>query len=228
VNSDCVIPKTLAIELTLQEGEVGVSTEHNELLIEHIQSGSRETDYVIPAIDKLMKEANLKPKDLSLIALSIGPSGFTTMRIATTIAKHVSFITSAPIVAVPSAVSAAEAVSEFETLLAIEAVKGDSFWLSTLTRTNGVWQCEAELSTIDSVQNASFTQQGILCDAQFGEIASAFHLPVLPYTPNAGALMRASKSLYDAGETIDARAVTPLYPREPEAVRKWNARRNAR
>ena len=228
MNSDCVIPKTLAIELTLQEGEVGVSTEHNELLIEHIQSGSRETDDVLPTIDKLMKEANLKPKDLSLIALSIGPSGFTTMRIATTIAKHVSFITSAPIVAVPSAVSAAEAVSEFETLLAIEAVKGDSFWLSTLTRTNGVWQCEAELSTIDSVQNASFTQQGILCDAQFGEIASAFHLPVLPYTPNATALMRASKLLYDVGTTIDARALAPLYPREPDAVRKWNAQRNAR
>ena len=228
MNSNSIIPKTLAIELTLQNGEVGVSTADGDVLIECIQSGSRDTDDVLPAIDGLIKKANLRPKELSLIALSIGPSGFTTMRIATTIAKHVSFITSSPIVAVPSAVSAAEAMIEYESLLAIEAVKGDSFWLSTLTRKSGVWQCEAELSTIDSVQHASFTQQGILCDAQHGETASAFHLPILPYTPNAAALMRASKLFYDVGTTINARALAPIYPREPEAVRKWNARRNAR
>ena len=228
MNFDCVTPCTLSIELALKEGEVGISNAEGEVFTQSTSSDSSATDEVFPAIDALMKKASLQPNELSLIALSIGPSGVTTMRIATTIAKHVSFITGAPIVAVPTAVSAAESLSEYESLLAIEAVKGDSFWLSTLTRTNGVWQCEAELSEIDTIQNKSFTQQGILCDAKFGEIASVFNIQPLPYLPNAKSLMQASKALFDAGKTTDARAVTPLYPREPEAVRQWNTQRNDR
>jgi len=228
VNSDCIIPGTLAIELTLQDGEVGVTNANGEVLIQSIQSSSRETDDVLPAIDALMKKANLKPSELSLIALSIGPSGFTTMRIATTIAKHISFITDAPIVAVPSAISAAASQSECELLLSIEAVKGNSFWLSQLSLYEGAWKCDATLTTIDAVKESSFTHQGILCNPQHAEIARVFNVPILPYAPSAKSLMIVSSNQFNRGETISAAALTPLYPREPEAVRKWKTQRNAR
>ena len=228
MNSDCIIPGTLAIELTLKDGEVAVSSADGEVLIQSIQSSSRETDDVLPAIDALMKKAHLKPSDLSLIALSIGPSGFTTMRIATTIAKHVSFITGAPIIAVPSAISAAASQSECEALLSIEAVKGDSFWLSQLSLCEGVWKCNATLTTTDVVKESSSTHQGILCSPQHAEIAKVFNVPVLPYAPSAKSLMIVSSERLNRGETIGAAALTPLYPREPEAVRKWKAQRNDR
>ena len=228
MNSNHIIPKTLAIELTLQEGEIGVSSVDGKVFIQNIQTNTRDSDDVLPAIDGLMKKANLKPKELTLIALSIGPGGFTTMRIATTIAKHVSFITGAPIVAVPSAISAAASQKDYSSLFAIEAVKSNSFWLSKLTFTKGHWQCDAQLTTTKAVKESTFTQQGILCSPEHAELANEFNLPILPYTPSATSLMVVSGERFNRGETTGAAALTPLYPREPEAVRKWKAQRNDR
>ncbi len=228
MNPNHIIPKTLAIELTLQEGEVGVSNVDGKVFIQNIQANTRDSDDVLPAIDGLMKKANLKPKELTLIALSIGPGGFTSMRIAITIAKHVSFITGTPIVAVPSAISAAASQKDYSSLFAIEAVKANSFWLSKLTLTKGHWRCDAKLTTTEDVQKISFTQQGILCSPEHAELANEFNLPILPYTPCATSLMVVSGERLNRGETTSAAALTPLYPREPEAVRKWKAQRNDR
>ncbi len=228
MSSDSIIPNTLSIELTLPTGEVGVSNKNGDVITKTIQSSSRESDAVLPAIDELMKAADLTPRELSLITVSIGPSGFTTMRIATTIAKHVSFVTGAPIACVPSAASAAEALGEYEPLLSIEAVKGDSFWLSTLRFTNNLWECEGALATVAEVQGRQEEFSGVLCNSKLSEIASGFEIPLQPYAPTAISLMRAGGSYFLQGETTEAIHATPLYPREPEAVRKWNAQRNVR
>jgi tRNA threonylcarbamoyladenosine biosynthesis protein TsaB len=56
----------------------------------------------MPAIDELMKEVGLKPKDLDKIVVAAGPGSFTGVRIGVTIAKTLAWTLNIPIVPVSS------------------------------------------------------------------------------------------------------------------------------
>jgi len=57
---------------------------------------------LIPTIDKLLKKCHLKLKNISAIALSIGPGSFTGLRIGVATCKGINLALGTPIVAVPT------------------------------------------------------------------------------------------------------------------------------
>lgn len=57
---------------------------------------------LMPAIDSLMKECNIKPKELTKIVVAKGPGSYTGVRIGVTVAKTLAFTLNIPIIGVSS------------------------------------------------------------------------------------------------------------------------------
>ncbi|PKN46670.1 MAG: tRNA (adenosine(37)-N6)-threonylcarbamoyltransferase complex dimerization subunit type 1 TsaB [Deltaproteobacteria bacterium HGW-Deltaproteobacteria-17] len=60
-------------------------------------------DDLMPAIDRLCARAGVEPAQLGRIAVSVGPGGFTGLRIACAVAKSIAEATGAKLVGVPAA-----------------------------------------------------------------------------------------------------------------------------
>jgi tRNA threonylcarbamoyladenosine biosynthesis protein TsaB len=183
----------------------------------------------MPAIQSAMKELRLQPRDISLVIVSIGPGGFTGLRISTTIAKMISFATGATIVPVQSAVVVAAASSSGPgPFLIVSSVKKEEFWLSRVEQVNNTWQCTASLSNknnlpkvIDGVTRV-FADDFLPLNARqyFEELG----IPITGVDLDAETLLQIGVQLHGEGEKISAVELQPLYPREPEAVRIWKTR----
>ncbi len=74
---------------------------------EALREGDRHTDDLMPAIDRLFRAHSASPSDLTSIAVSIGPGGYTSLRIAVATAKMLAHATGARVLPVPSASVAA-------------------------------------------------------------------------------------------------------------------------
>jgi hypothetical protein len=79
--------------------------------VELLHPGTRHDDDLMPAVDRLFRRRGAAPSDLSRIAVSIGPGGYTGLRIAVATAKMLAEATGAKTIAVPSAHVAAWCLS---------------------------------------------------------------------------------------------------------------------
>ncbi|MEA5017685.1 MAG: tRNA (adenosine(37)-N6)-threonylcarbamoyltransferase complex dimerization subunit type 1 TsaB [Erysipelotrichaceae bacterium] len=57
----------------------------------------KQSEMIMPVIDKAFKDCGLKPTDIDEIVISVGPGSFTGVRIALTIAKVLGSVASIPI-----------------------------------------------------------------------------------------------------------------------------------
>ncbi len=60
-------------------------------------SQRKNTDIILPMIDRLMAEAELKPQQLDCIAFARGPGSFTGVRVATGIAQGIAYAADLPV-----------------------------------------------------------------------------------------------------------------------------------
>nr|WP_289039527.1 tRNA (adenosine(37)-N6)-threonylcarbamoyltransferase complex dimerization subunit type 1 TsaB [uncultured Allobacillus sp.] len=83
---------------------MSVALYHNETpLIEHTLNSKRNHSVqLMPAIDYIMKEVNIQPKDLSKIIVANGPGSYTGLRIGVTTAKTLAWTLNIPLVTVSS------------------------------------------------------------------------------------------------------------------------------
>lgn len=92
---------TLAIDcsasimsITLEKG--------SSLFGSSISDGFKNSENLMPLVDKLFKSAELEPAELDLIAVASGPGSFTGLRIAMSTAKGIAMGTGADLVFVPT------------------------------------------------------------------------------------------------------------------------------
>lgn len=223
-------PLTLAIETSnpssAESGWTAVaigrpgSDRPKVLATANLQPIDRHDDALLPAIDRACREAGVLPADLDRIAVSIGPGGFTALRIAVTVAKMLSLAHGTACIAVPTAaalVRRAEDDPHAETGIAL-AWKRDSVWFERYRGT------ETRLSAgLQPVEHLDCSALGtIICDERFeqtlrqhrpAECSVTFCRPRF----DAVAVLEASASI----EPTPALEFAPFYPREPEAVTKW-------
>lgn len=81
--------KILAFDTCLDKTYITVSEDDKILKSETILSDGQNyhSAYLISTIVKVLKELNLTPKDIDLIATDIGPGSFTGIRACTTVAR---------------------------------------------------------------------------------------------------------------------------------------------
>lgn len=223
----------LAIEASQRGGGVALRPPDGGAQAELFVETKRHDDDLLPAIDRLFKRANLSPSDLNAVAVSIGPGGFTGLRIATATAKALAETTGCAIVAVPSALVAAEACAERGPILVLLASKRDNAWCTPCARdADGYWTIEGTAGLCDAPSLALAGISRVLADEHLprsmrsviDEAGVLIESPM--FTPSD--LLLVGERLLARGEAVDPLELLPLYPREPEAVKVWRERGDSR
>lgn len=220
------MPLTLAIEVSNPStGHAGIaigSREQGSLGSEPVNSGDGRTDDLASAIDRLTRRLNLEPRGLSRIAVSTGPGGYTSLRIAVATAKMICEATGAECIAIPTARIAAlraKARGPFAVVLASKDNTAYATAFATPTQQVG------EGHLIDAAAVATLGVSTLIADSflppAIHDAATAARITLEPLTLDPAACLELS---FDA-PAIDPIALLPIYPREPEAVTKWRLKK---
>lgn len=202
-----------------------------EVLAHHVLSpASRHDDALMPAVAMVCERAGVGAKDLRRIAVSVGPGGFTSVRIAVTTAKMIGEVTGAACVAVPTALAVAHGVAAggfVGTLGVLLAWKREDVWRQRFAV--GVGGSRVEQLDVGGIVPIGVATSG--CDAVTADAELARMLGEVGAGPGGGAgagrvitpgfdarwVLEASRGL----AAVDPALLLPIYPREPEAVTKW-------
>lgn len=217
---------TLAIESSNPSsgGEPGVAlglVEANEvtpLESEPLGEGERHDDLLMPAIRRLMARAGKEPAELDRIVCSVGPGGFTGLRIATAAANMIALVAGAKLYGVPSAWVAAVSVEADSTFGVALASKGDSCFMTSFDA-SGIPKGAGGLVGPAAIENLGL---GLLVGDRFlskaiQAEADRLGLRVIPPEFSAASCL----SLAPRALEVRVGELVPLYGREAEAVTKW-------
>lgn len=180
-------------------------------------------DDLVTAIERLMRRCGHRPRDLAALAVSIGPGGFTALRIAVTVAKMISEATGALCIPVPSACAVARcATTPFPVGVAL-ASKGESAWVTVFDAPTGPREPGAIRHSSDL---AGLGVRSLIADrflpASFTRACTEHAVAIGPPVFDAFRVIECAADI----SPVDPVALEPLYPREPEAVTKWRERRS--
>ncbi len=201
-------------------GHVGERTA--EVIASSVADGAaRSTDAVMVAVDRACRDAGVAPGDLHAIAVSVGPGGYTALRIATTTAKTLAFALGVPVIPVPTALVAARGVlgPDRPALIALAGKKNAAHL--TLLHPDG--RAEAlGVHAADALRPGM--ARSIVADAHLPQAIAARAAELgmsrvsLALSPQA--CLFAAVGL----EAVGADELAPVYAREPDAVTQWRAR----
>ncbi len=200
-----------------------------------VRLGDSEATGLMPSIDRCFAEAGLSPHDLrtpgSRIGVSVGPGGYTSVRIAVTAAKLLAEATGASCVPVqtPHVVARSipdEALSDANgphAFVVALASKRETAWLVLF----GPDRAERRLlGLVDHRALEVAAREGarsFIIDrfAPPAMLESAAKLGMRVRPPRFDAMACASLAM--EVPPVDPLSLAPVYPREPEAVTKWRA-----
>lgn len=231
----------LAIETSQRSGGVALRDRAGTVYEELIESGRGHADQLLPTIDRVVSNAGLTPRDLEWIAVSIGPGGFTGLRVATATVKMIAEVTAARVIGVPSALVAAYGTDLTGRILVALASKGETFWATAMERAskNDAWQMipaevvgwreNPQLLPASDFDPAPYN--GVLADAYLPAEArrrcEAASCSLIEPRFTAGQCLRASDFLLSQFDESPL-SLLPIYPRPPEAVTLWQQHQKSR
>ena len=232
-------PWTLAFELSnptsggadassvaLGRGGIVEATEH----VAPAAPRSAEDD-LFPAIQRLLARAGVTAKDLrgGRVAVSVGPGGYTGLRVACAAAKTLAEAVGAECVSVPTALVALRAhrgaaVQGGKRVAVALASKSDAAWVFV----DG-WQEPTAARFVTAANAAELIAEnavGVLVADSFlpaaiREACAASGVVVEAPRLSAAACLEVAEGL----PSIDPALLVPVYAREPDAVTLWRNRK---
>jgi tRNA threonylcarbamoyladenosine biosynthesis protein TsaB len=199
--------------------------------VRHLDATKPHDDELMPEIAALVAAAGLRPRDLTDVAVSAGPGGYTAVRLAVTTAKLIAEATGARAIPVPSSLVAAwgaagvlrgRGASRFAVAISSkgETTHLSSFWVEAagvkaldagvVVSAEGV-QAALEVYGCRVLVGDRFLPQALRAKVQ------SLGVEVLPPEFDPVACLRACVGV----EAVEPVALAPIYAREPEAVTKW-------
>ena len=225
-NKDSLI---ISIELSRRNGTVAATIGEEDIVEIPAIQGDREKDAVMPSLHQAVSRVGGNQNNIKTIYISIGPGSFTGLRVAVATAKTISFVTGASIVPVETALGVVRAdVNAPEKSIVVSAVKKETCWLSVVTK-EPKWICEgrlvntAELPTY--IERATVLYGDSFLPNNISDICDEMDVPIKESCSTATSILEVGQTLGDHPRVSAARLL-PLYPREPEAVRKWKESRH--
>ena len=184
--------------------------------------GIRSSDGIMASIEKLCKDVGVVPSDIGRILVSIGPGGYTALRISTTTAKVLACALDCELVGIPSASVAARSISESHRPALIGLASKNTHIHATLLNEDGSL-CTLgmrDVDVLDDFKVRSIHADGHLPDP-FKQRADELKIELLPIVLDARMMLSASEGV----GPVEPSVIEPLYAREPDAVTQWRARK---
>ena len=186
-------------------------------------------DDLMPAIDRLFRGGNITPRGgtLARVAVSIGPGGYTSVRVACAAGKMIAEASGAKCVAVPTASVAIESLTDHGQRAHIAvalAGKGETAWVQVFDA--GIAAQPGRIITAADIGGLNASGVRLLIADSFlpapmRAAAEQFGWTIVPPIFDAAACLRVGARL----PALDPADLVPLYPREPDAVTLWRARK---
>lgn len=174
---------------------------------------------LLPAIARMFTSANATPNDLSRVGVSIGPGGFTGVRIAVAAAKMICEATGAACVGVPSARVVARRITSDGRPFAVALASKRQTAHLTVFDGSGAARDEGAIHEASGLESLGVAR--LIADqhlpASFREVAGRLAIAIEPPSFDPAACLE----LAVAADPVDPIALSPFYPREPEAVTRW-------
>lgn len=194
--------------------------------VEPLAPGSRHDDALVPAIARLCGRSAVEPQAIDRVAVSVGPGGYTALRIGVTAAKLIARAAGARVFGVPTAEALIARVPPERregAVAVLLAWKREDVWVRVFDCASAHAPSEGRLVGLDDL--ASLGVHTLVGDGALRRALEARGVRFsderwLAPTFDPMGVFEASLAL----EPVEPSGLVPLYPREPEAVRMWNAR----
>lgn len=193
---------------------------------EPIRTDDPHIDDLMACVERLCTREQVTPRMIKRVAVSVGPGGYTATRLAVTAAKLIAEATGAACVPVPTALVVAQHVEATGKPFAIAlASKGPTAFITAFDSNRRVMR-DGEIMNAET-----FLTRGIriliadrFVPLEFIETQRRGELQIIAPEFDPIACAEVSAQL----DALDPAALSPLYPREPEAVTKWRELRGAK
>lgn len=194
--------------------------------IEPVDPTARD-DQLLEALDRLARRVAFSPRDIAALAVSVGPGGFTALRTAVAAAKLIAYATGCRTIPVPSASVAAASVPADGAPFAVALASKTHDAFVTIVSDDHTQEPGTLMNAADLAALPSRGVRRLVADhhlpASLRSAAESAGLSMLPPVFDPVACLRLASGL----PAVEAEALAPIYPREPEAVRKWRELRRA-
>jgi len=190
-----------------------------EIAREPLAPGARHGDDLMPAIDRLCAREGAPPHALTRVVVSLGPGGYTGVRIAITTAKLLAEATGAALVGVPTPdVVGASLDPALLPALVCLASKGASTFGTLIDAPGRAGRPVGLLGAADlPIEGVRTLVADRHLPRPMRDRAVALGLAMVEPEFDPAACLR----LGLGAPASDPAELAPIYPREPEAVRKW-------
>ncbi len=228
----------LAIETAAKVSSVALSDGKRIIAALTIENGLEHSATLVPNIGKLLSIAGKSKRDLTTVAVSIGPGSFTGLRIGLAAAKGIAYGLNIPLVSVPTLKALA---ARFYDLPGVTV-----FSLADAQKKNaycGIYRDGVEIRPVqvisleDAVKmagNAAAEGKGpvvILGDIAEKKLSQGMKLPAgvavagrAQVMPRADEVALLGARMLEAGEVSDPMTAEPWYLRRSEAEELWDIR----
>jgi tRNA threonylcarbamoyladenosine biosynthesis protein TsaB len=221
-----LILKILALETSTEYCSVALW--HDGLLNDRFElAGQKHSEMLLPMIEGLLRDANMRLADMDGIAFGAGPGSFTGVRIACGVAQGLALGANLQVVGVCTLQALAQASGRDRVIAALDARMAEVYH-ATYEKHNGEWQA-ASGPILCLPQNAPM----VAGDGWFGA-GSGFIVHGEPLraryaanlasvddqaVPLASAIARLAAPLFAAEKGVDAAEALPLYLRDRVALK---------
>lgn len=228
------MPARLCLAIETSNPSVGASVgvgllhdDRSELLAsEPLREVGRNEDDLLPAIDRVVRAAGVTARDLRVVCVSIGPGGYTSLRVACAAGKMIAEAAGAMAAPVPTAGIARVGVggADVGRVGVCLASKDESVHV---TEFPAGWTLERGVPPGQVLRGAEVPLERLevlvgdrfLPPSLFEQLRGWGGRVVDPALTPAGCLEIARYV-----GMVDPMELNPLYPREPDAVTLWRAR----
>lgn len=230
--------KTLAIETSTLQSEVALQLDDGNFLSMRTEATERSSAAITRLIHEMLGEVGLRPREIELLAISIGPGSFSGLRMGCVIAKTWAYSLNTPLVAVPThEIIAAQGFGtrpavEMGKLLVVTDAQRQEWFVSEWSLANPELgpECrrppaiEPRYALQQAVgEKAVFTGTGLRTVAPAWTEAGLVLTPESAWLPRAETLAELGRRRAAAGRLQDPWSLTPLYLRLSAAEEKANA-----
>ncbi|MCH2202730.1 MAG: tRNA (adenosine(37)-N6)-threonylcarbamoyltransferase complex dimerization subunit type 1 TsaB [Fuerstiella sp.] len=226
--------KILAIETSGLDASVALA-DADQLLAESIldTAGRRSARMLVPAVGEMLQQFSLRPGQIDVVAVSVGPGSFTGLRVGVVFAKTFAWINNTKLVAVDTLQAVAQRVLPTDRTITVitDAQRGDAFVNSYRGQeivhplgTVRIEGLERILKTVQEQADSLLTGSGVdrFNDQIPESIAVAAHDFRLP---RASALFPLAFDMIGRGMWSDPDTIEPVYLRRSYAEEKRDAQR---
>jgi len=218
--------KLLAFDTSTEQISIAVQREAQGPVWEHTGAGGAQASgTLIPAIETLMAQAQLRYEQLDAIVFGRGPGSFTGLRTACSVAQGLAWGAGVPLLPVDTLLAVAEDArlrhapqADRLKILAILDARMGEVYAAPYTWARGHWTRAGDFQLARPEQLLAPDIDALAGNAL--ELYDARLPPAArwPAQPTAAALLRLAPARWAAGEAVEAAEALPLYIRDKVAL----------